>query len=217
MYKSPFAEKNKLNLIIKGLTSKYTQRTESMFKAYAKNIDELFEATPGGVVVFFPSFEFLSRVEAHIVSRPRIIQKQSSTPEENAKLMDNFRKMKTLLLAVQGGSLAEGVNLSSGEIKTLIIVGLALSDMTLETKALIEYYDKKFKKGWDYGYLIPAFNKVLQAAGRCIRSETDRGVIVFLDERYSTNTYFRLFPKYAKMKVTVLYNSLIDHFFKNDH
>jgi DNA excision repair protein ERCC-2 len=73
----------------------------------------------------------------------------------------------------------------------------------LETKQLIEYFDKKFKRGWDYGYVFPAFNKVLQNAGRCIRSETDRGVIIFLDERYAWPMYSRCFPEDLHVEMSI--------------
>ena len=68
------------------------------------------------------------------------------------------------------------------ELKGVVIVGLPLQKPDLETEALISYYNEKFNRGWDYGYLFPAFNKCLQSAGRCIRSEKDRGVIIFLDK-----------------------------------
>jgi DNA excision repair protein ERCC-2 len=100
-------------------------------------------------------------------------------------------------------------------LKCVVIVGLPLQKPDLETQALIKYYDDKFKKGWDYGYLLPAFNKALQSAGRCIRTETDKGVIVFIDERYAWTNYFRCFPANWDIKITLLFDRLIEEFFKN--
>jgi len=91
---------------------------------------------------------------------------------------------------------------------------LPLQRPDLETKALIDYYDKKFKKGWDYGYVYPAFNKTLQSAGRCIRSETDKGVIMFIDERYEWPRYKACFPETWNIKTTLLFESMIRDFFK---
>ena len=71
----------------------------------------------------------------------------------------------------------------------------------METKELIDYYDKKFGKGWDYGYIFPAIAKCLQSAGRCIRSESDRGIIVYLDERFAWPNYFRCFPPDASLSI----------------
>ena len=79
---------------------------------------------------------------------------------------------------------------------------------------MIEYYDKKFGRGWDYGYVIPAMNKAMQAAGRCIRTEKDHGVIVYLDERYPWDNYFKCFPKDADVKITKLYEDRIKDFFE---
>ena len=91
--------------------------------------------------------------------------------------------------------------------------GLPLQRPDLETKELINYYDQKFGKGWDYGYVFPAFNKCLQSAGRCIRSETDRGVIIFLDERFTWSNYFKCFPKGMNVKISLLYEDKIKKFF----
>ena len=72
----------------------------------------------------------------------------------------------------------------------------------LKTKSLINYYDLKFKRGWDYGYIYPAMIKSLQAAGRCIRSESDRGVCIFIDERFAWSNYRKVFPSDLQIKVT---------------
>ena len=104
--------------------------------------------------------------------------------QEKQEFLDNFRlykKVGAVLMGVITGNFGEGIDLPGDELQGVIIVGLPLQKPDLETEVLIKYYDNKFKKGWDYGYLFPAFNKTLQSAGRCIRSETDRGVIIFLD------------------------------------
>ncbi|MFQ5475193.1 MAG: helicase C-terminal domain-containing protein, partial [Candidatus Nanoarchaeia archaeon] len=93
------------------------------------------------------------------------------------------------------------------------VVGLPLQKPNLETNALINYYDKKFGKGWDYGYVFPAFQRTLQSAGRCIRSETDRGIVMFLDERYVWSRYASNFPKDWRMIVSRDYLSKIRDFF----
>jgi DNA excision repair protein ERCC-2 len=115
-----------------------------------------------------------------------------------------------------GGNFGEGIDLPGDYLKGVIIVGLPLQRPDLETEALIKYYDDKFKKGWDYGYLFPAFNRALQSAGRCIRSETDKGVIIFLDERYTWKNYNRCFPPSWSLKTTLLYEKMIEDFFKEN-
>jgi len=110
---------------------------------------------------------------------------------------------------------SEGIDLPGDLLKSVIVVGLPLSRPNLETTELINYYDKKFSKGWDYAYIFPAMRKSIQAAGRCIRSETDKGVIVFLDERYSWNSYYKCFPLDFNIKITKLPLERIKNFFKN--
>jgi len=94
-----------------------------------------------------------------------------------------------------------------------LVVGIPLSRPDLETKEIIRYYDEKFKKGWDYGYTLPAITKVLQNAGRCIRSETDTGVVAFIDERYSWPRYLSCFPRSWNLKIKVDCAQTVKDFF----
>lgn len=108
---------------------------------------------------------------------------------------------------------SEGIDLPGDYLKAVIVVGLPLAKPNLETKQLIEYYDKRFGKGWDYGYVYPAMIKTIQNAGRCIRSKDDKGVIIFLDERYQWQNYFKCFPKDWQIKTTRMPIGLIEEFF----
>ena len=96
----------------------------------------------------------------------------------------------------------------------VIIVGLPLDKPDLETQQLIAYFDQKYKKGWDYGYILPAITKTMQNAGRCIRTETDRGVIVFLDERYAWPQYLKCFPSEWRLTITIQPKEKIRNFFR---
>ncbi len=194
-YDSPFPEKNRLLIIAKGVTTRYSKRNEDMYKKYGEEIDRIFENSAGGVAVFFPSFKVLEGVSRYIKTERKYLQKQSMNPAEVKELINNFKREKSLLLAVQGGSFSEGVDFNKGEIKTIVIAGLALEEMTLETKALIDYYEEMFGKGMDYGYVYPAITKALQSSGRAIRREEDRAVIIFMDERFKWSNYFKLLPR----------------------
>jgi len=137
------------------------------------------------------------------------------TKEQRYEMIENFKKYKNaVILAVASGSFSQGVDMP-GILKSVIVVGLPLERPNLETRELINYYDKKFNKGWDYGYVLPAITKVIQAAGRCIRSEKDRGIIIFLDERYAWPSYRRCFPNDIKMKISSDYGEDIKEFFGN--
>jgi len=100
-------------------------------------------------------------------------------------------------------------------LKGVIVVGLPLEKPSLEIKELIDYYDEEFGKGWDYAYIYPAIIKCLQNAGRCIRSETDKGVTIFLDERFAWQNYYRCFPPDMEVKITKMYGEKVKGFFKS--
>ena len=117
------------------------------------------------------------------------------------------------LLAVASGSFGEGVDLPD-TVRCVVVVGLPLNSPDLETQELIKYYDQKFGKGWDYGYIYPAMNKVVQAAGRSIRSEKDKGVLVFLDQRFTWQSYYRCFPRDWRIKVRNEYKEDISEFWR---
>jgi DNA excision repair protein ERCC-2 len=124
-----------------------------------------------------------------VLSRNLHVQRPGMRPAEIRKVLRDFRSHSGVLVGVQGGSLSEGVDYSDGEIKTVVIVGVALEEMGLESRALIGYYEAKFGRGWDYGYLYPGTIKALQAAGRARRKEGDRVAVVYMDERFRWNKY----------------------------
>ncbi len=191
-YPSPFPKENRLAMILRDATTRFTQRNPLTYKRIAFIIDQLYD---GKTAVFFPSYDVLNNVLPLIQSSPKHVQQAKMGPKELKDVVRKFATYGGLLLGVQGGSLSEGLDFSNNEITTLIVVGVALEEMTLETKALITYYEEKFGKGWEYAYFLPAMTKALQAAGRAIRKENDRAVIVFLDERFAWQNYRRLFPK----------------------
>ncbi len=218
--KSPFPEKNKLSIIVPKTSTKFTERSEYQYKEMGTIITKIVNTIPGNSAVFFPSFKMRDDVYNYMqeCSKTVFLEKQGLTKGEKEELLEKYKSYKNVgavLLGCTSGSFGEGIDLPGDFLKGVVIVGLPLQRPDLETKALIEYYDKKFQKGWDYGYVFPAFNRTLQSAGRCIRSETDRGVIVFLDERYAWPQYMRCFPPSWNLKTTILYESLIKDFFES--
>ena len=216
---SPFPEENRLSMIIPKTSTKFTARSEEQYKEIASITTRIVNAIPGNSAVFFPSFKLRDDVYRNMrdCEKTVFVERPGLTKKEKEELLENFKSYKetgAVLLGVISGSFGEGIDLPGDYLKGVVVVGLPLQKPDLETKALIDYYDKKFRKGWDYGYLFPAFNKTLQSAGRCIRSETDRGVIVFLDERYEWPSYRKCFPKTWNLKTTMLYEGMIKDFFK---
>ncbi|MFC1647967.1 ATP-dependent DNA helicase [Nanoarchaeota archaeon] len=218
-FPNPFPTQNRLSMIIPKTSTKYDKRSETMYKEMAEILAKCINKIPGNSAVYFPSYYLKSSVNRYLetmAEKTTFDESPGMTNAEKHNFLEKFKKYKdtgATLLGVASGSFGEGIDLPGDYLKGVIIVGLPLQKPDLEAKALIDYYDAKFGKGWDYGYLFPAFNRALQSAGRCIRSETDRGVVIFLDERYTWNNYRRCFPSDWNPKVTMLYEKEIDDFF----
>ncbi|MBN1274843.1 ATP-dependent DNA helicase [Candidatus Woesearchaeota archaeon] len=218
---SPFPDKNRLNIIIPQTSTRYASRSEEQYKNIAVVLSKAVSSIPGNVAVYFPSYHLLEEVNQHFrtsTTKTVFTEQQEMNTQEKQEFLDRFRQYKdsgAVLMGVITGNFGEGIDLPGDELRGVVIVGLPLQRPDLESEALIKYYDEKFGKGWDYGYLFPSFNKALQSAGRCIRSETDRGVIIFLDERYAWPNYKRCFPQDWQVTISLLYEKLIREFFSH--
>lgn len=219
---SPFPKENRLNLIVPKTTTKFTSRSPKEYENMAVICAEITDAVPGNCAIFFPSYELLGNIYSFLypmLKKKVILEKSGLSKEGKKDILEEFkanRKKGAVLLAVTTGSFGESIDLPGDLLNGVIVVGLPLQRPDLETSELINYYDKKFGKGWDYGYVFPAFNKCLQNAGRCIRSSSDRGVIVFLDSRYTWKTYSRCFPKDLNIVTTENYKKAIEEFFRKE-
>lgn len=217
-FPSPFPEKNRLLLIIPRTTTKFTMRSERQYKEIGEICADMANKIPGCVMLFFPSYKVRDSVAgffSEVYDNKAFFETQGMNKEARQQLLDKFSsyaKTGAALLAVASGSFGEGIDLP-GILKGVIVVGLPLDKPDLETTELISYYDKKFGKGWEYGYTLPAMTKCIQNAGRCIRSETDRGVLAFVDERYAWPRYKSCFPPEWKLKITKDYSDEIAQFF----
>jgi len=218
-FESPFPKENRLNLIIPMTTTKFSERSEAQYKKIAEVCAELTNMIPGNMILFFPSYDIRDRVNRHFATLCRkstFTEQPNLNKDEKKELLERFKNYKdsgAVLLAAVSGSFGEGIDLPGDYLNAVVVIGLPLSVPDFETKALIRYYDELFSKGWDYGYVFPAMNKVMQNAGRVIRSETDRGATIFLDERYSWHQYSRCFPKEWDLVTTVLYKKKLEEFF----
>ncbi|PLW79861.1 hypothetical protein C0585_05570 [Candidatus Woesearchaeota archaeon] len=218
-FQSPFPEDNRINLIIPKTTTKFQQRSEAQYKNIAQECVKVTDNVPGNSIIFFPSYALLDQIKKYFVElnqKTIFTEIRNMDGETKQELLDNFKKYEkegSVLLAVVSGSFGEGIDLPGDLLKCVVIVGLPLSTPDLETKTLIDYFDKKFSKGWEYGYTAPAINKVMQNAGRCIRSEKDRGIVVYLDERYAWSNYNKYLPNDKNTLVTQFYEEKIKQFF----
>ncbi len=219
-YKSPFPKENRLIVVTKALTTKYTQRGEEMYRRVAGKISEVAQHVKGGMAVFFPSYELLKEIAAYLpeeVRRRTLVERRELSKEEKNRLYELLRDdNEGILLAVQGGSFSEGMDYESNVLKAIIVVGLPLSPPTLDVKTIESYYAGKYgaEKGRLYGYLYPAITKVLQAAGRGIRSEHDRCIIVLMDYRFAQFPYKKCLPSDYEVTLTDRAEEFCKAFFK---
>ncbi len=214
-YNSPFPKKNRLNLIIPKTTTKFVERNHKQFAEIAKVCGEILNLIHGNSAIFFPSYDLMQNIGEFIkkeTKKPIFMEKSNLTKQQKETLLATFKNNKeTVLLGTSTGSFGEGIDMP-GVLQAVMIVGLPLNKPDIEAKLLIEYYDDKFGKGFEYGYVLPAITKCLQNAGRCIRSETDKGAIIFLDERYAWQNYYQCFPEDWEIEVSEDYGSVLKEF-----
>ncbi len=218
IFSSPFPPENKLALIVPLTTTRYEVRGEEMFKQMGRICTDITSLVPGNILVFFPSYGLLSSVSRHVQTNEKkaLFEKKEFTKKDKIAMLKEFRRNKELgaiLFAVAGANFAEGIDLPGDQLKGVIVVGLPLGRPDLKTEELIKYYNQKFSSGREYAYVYPAFNKCLQSAGRCIRSETDKGTVIFLDERFILPHYFKCFPK-ENIIVTKDYQTYLKKFWE---
>jgi DNA excision repair protein ERCC-2 len=218
-FDNPFPKENRLNIILPETSTKYTSRGEKMYREIADRCLKVVENVPGNIVIFFPSYylrDKINEIFSEECSKTIFLEDRAMSKEEKGDMLERFKGYKdqgAVLLGVAGGNFAEGIDLPGDYLKGVVVVGLPLGRPDIETQELINYYDKRFSRGWDYGYIFPAIIKTLQSAGRCIRSAEDRGIIVFLDERYVWRSYMQCFPKDWNMKIEKKPYGLIKLFF----
>ncbi len=195
---SPFPRENRRILIVPEVSTAYQQRAKH-FPRIARIIEEVISIRPGNYFAFFPSFEFLKEV-AHLV-KPRhselLVQDRIMPDHHRSALLEKLKEpgKQHLVLAVQGGIFAEGVDYPGELAVGAIIVGPGLPKVSFEQELMRQFYEDAYAKGFEYAYLYPGMNRVVQSAGRIVRSESDRGVIVLLDKRFGYENYSRLLPR----------------------
>ncbi|MFA6049468.1 MAG: ATP-dependent DNA helicase [Candidatus Micrarchaeia archaeon] len=197
-YPSPFEKEHKLNVIINSVTTRYAMRSQSQYEAIAAKLQAAISAMHSReTAIFFPAYSVMQQVlpMLEVAEGKLFVQRPSMRPHETVQLLSAFKEAKGVLCGVAGGSLSEGLDYNAQEIKCIAIVGVPLAEADLESKALVTFYDGKFGNGWDYAVAYPAMNRAVQAAGRGIRNESDKCIVLYLDERYSWGAYAKCLPK----------------------
>lgn len=216
---SPFPEENRRILVIPTVSTRYEER-ERNYNKIAEIIEDIVTMRRKNWLVFFPSFKFLREVKKCMSSSLSIIsQEESMSDDERDELLKNLMTEQNTIFAVQGGIFGEGIDYS-GEMATgVIIVGPALPLYCFEQELVREHYQRKLGKGFEYAYLYPGMNRVIQSAGRIIRSENDKGIIVLIGRRFATPRYYSTFPRYwyknsPKEIITLDYRREVEMFFE---
>jgi len=199
---SPFPGENCSVCIRTDIETRYNKRDQSI-SSLCESIYETFTARKGKYIVFFPSYSYMNRaIEQFSDEYPQVsIHVQESGMNENARsdYLDRFSEQNgssLLAFAVMGGIFGEGIDLKGEKLIGAVIVGPGLPGISVERDLYKKYYENNGESGFNYAYKLPGFNKVLQAAGRVIRSERDKGLILLIDNRYGWNDTKRLFPPY---------------------
>lgn len=199
---SPFPEENRLLMVAEDVSSRYTRRSPSEYRKVADYIRIVTQSRPGNYMVCFPSYQYMGEIEEILEEEPLkadlLVQGQGMGEAEKAEFLEEFEKERSHSLAafcVMGGVFSEGIDLKEERLIGVIVVGTGLPMVCVEQEVLKGYFDETEEKGFDFSYQYPGMNKVLQAAGRVIRTPGDRGVILLLDDRFLRRDHLELFPR----------------------
>lgn len=202
IFPSPFPVENVSMLIHNGISTKYAQRADS-YAEIAAVIASVCSGHAGNYLVFFPSYAYLSATLEYLKEKlpegQLLVQDRGMMDAAREEFLAQFSagRDETLIgLAVMGGIFGEGIDLVGERLIGVIVVGVGVPQVCLENDLLKDYFDRQNGSGFAYAYQYPGFNRVLQATGRVIRTETDRGVILLIDERFTQARYRHLFPSH---------------------
>lgn len=198
-FKSPFDPSNLCVSVVDGISTRYEDREKS-YKKISSCIAATVSAKSGNYMVFFPSYSYLEEVKDVFCKKypkVRVLEqrKNMSAADKEAFLSSFVDDGKTRIgFCVLGGSFSEGIDLPGNRLIGAIVVGVGLPGISDENNIIRDYYENKNGCGYDYAYTYPGMNAVLQASGRVIRTEQDRGIVVLIDDRFSEPKYRTLFP-----------------------
>ncbi|MGD9567199.1 MAG: ATP-dependent DNA helicase [Sedimentibacter sp.] len=205
--KSPFEESNLKLMITEDISMKYAVRNDNI-EAACRYINEVVTEKKGNYMVFFPSYSFMEKTfetyrQLFDISNI-IFQEQGINEEEQIGITNKFKnETGVVLFTVVGGIFSEGIDLPLEKLIGAVIIGTGIPQISFERDIIKNFFDNKFNSGYDFAYKYPGFNKILQSAGRVIRTENDKGVVLLIDSRLCQMTYLKLFPEHWKHFVKI--------------
>ncbi len=200
---SPFDPAQLSVSIVDKISTRYSER-ERTLPAVCRTIAGVMAAKRGHYMVFAPSFEYcstLARAFREKYPKIRILEHRKDMSEEQKQAFlrefSNDVNPESYLVgfSVMGGIYSEGIDLAGDSLIGAVVVGIGIPSISVEREAMAEYYEEKYESGKQYAYIYPGMNRVLQAAGRVIRREDDRGIIVLIDDRFDDPVYKKIIPK----------------------
>jgi len=198
-FPSPFPKENRKILIYPFIDTTYKKRREEAPKL-AKLLYEMGNSISGNFLILFPSYEYMKNVLYfyNFKGKKILVQEKEHNIKESKELINRVKKTGRghLFFAVSGGLFAEGVDYPEEIFKGVFIVSPSLPQVSLEQELLKEYYEEAEENGFSYAYIIPGITRVIQSAGRVIRSEEDRGIVVLICKRFKEKTYSKYFPSW---------------------
>ncbi len=197
---SPFEAENLLVAVMDKISTRYLQREDTV-REIVNVILTAYQSRQGNYLVFCPSFAYMERIAAafHTVSPeiPMRVQRRDMSRAERAAFLDGFtEESKTVAFSVMGGIYSEGIDLVGDRLIGTVVVGVGMPRPDPERETVRAYFEDTAECGMEFAYIYPGMNRVLQAAGRVIRSEEDRGVVILIDDRFADPNYRRLFPQH---------------------
>lgn len=199
---SKFPQENRKILIGSEASTKYTQRGTEMYRKIADYLRSTVDGKNGNYIAFFPSYQFMEDVleefEKLASGVELVIQSQFMSENQREEFLEMFEEERDhpmLGFCVMGGVFSEGIDLTHDRLIGVIVVGTGIPQVCNDREIVKNYFDQRGMRGFDYAYLYPGMNKVLQSAGRVIRTEDDKGIILLLDDRFQNRQYQQLFPR----------------------
>ncbi len=215
--RSPFDTEKRLLLVGMDVSSRYTRRGDGEYRKMAEYICRTVQSHRGNYLIFFPSYQMLEEVYQRCAGQEQMLcirQDSGMEEEERERFLRRFEEEREESMAafcVMGGIFSEGIDLTNDKLIGALVIGTGLPQVCREREIVKDFFDRKGMDGFAYAYQYPGMNKVLQAAGRVIRTDEDQGVIVLLDERFLKPAYQKLFPREWEQHTCCRIDSLSGH------
>ncbi|HXH75885.1 MAG TPA: ATP-dependent DNA helicase [Bacteriovoracaceae bacterium] len=196
---SPYLKSQRKILVIPQISTKYSER-ERNYSRIAATISKVTSLKSGNYLAFFPSFDFMEKTIPHLELADGFQLRKQSRYMKRGEVESVLTELKEqgsplLLCGVQGGMFSEGIDYPGRMVIGAFIIGPPLPNFDFEREKMREYYQESYNKGFEFAYAYPAMAKAVQAAGRVIRSETDHGLIVMMDNRFLGEQYYKTMPQ----------------------